>query len=497
MTTQPERAARRAARAETMPAEEAAAPPALRVVEGTAATGRDLRVARRIAMRHGIQVETDAEAVEALEAKGIDPFDRGALMAEFSVSPDAPIVTAPRDVTPGAPSGLRGLERDADGRGEAVDAIRGDIAARRRVRVRRLARRLACYVAAPTVCAFLWYALFATPLYETKTEFVIQQAEPAAGGSGLGGLFAGTGLASQQDSIAVQGYLTSREAFHRLDADQGFRAHFGGGGIDPLRQLDDGDTDEDAYALYRDMVEIGYDPTEGVVRMAVSAADPATSQGFAEALLGYAEEQVDQLTGRLRGDQMDGAQASFEEAEAKMLDAQRRVVDLQERLGVVSADAELSNAYGQISAVETALREERLELDALMDNRRPNATRVDVATRRVVQLEAELAGLRDGLTDAGADADSLARVTAELGVAQVDLQTRQLLLQQAAQQLEVSRIEANRQVRYLSTPVPPVAPDTATYPAVWAKTGLAALIFGGIYLMVSLTAAILREQVSA
>lgn len=65
------------------------------------------------------------------------------------------------------------------------------------------------------------------------------------------------------------------------------------------------------------------------------------------------------------------------------------------------------------------------------------------------------------------------------------------------QQLEAARIEANKQVRYLSLGVSPVAPDEATYPRAFENTVLAFLIFSAIYLMFSLTASILREQVSA
>ncbi len=71
------------------------------------------------------------------------------------------------------------------------------------------------------------------------------------------------------------------------------------------------------------------------------------------------------------------------------------------------------------------------------------------------------------------------------------------MVQQALQQMEAARIEANQQVRYLSLSVHPVAPDEATYPRAFENTVLAFLIFSGIYLMISLTASILREQVSS
>ena len=45
--------------------------------------------------------------------------------------------------------------------------------------------------------------------------------------------------------------------------------------------------------------------------------------------------------------------------------------------------------------------------------------------------------------------------------------------------------------------VSPIAPDEPTYPRAFENTLLAFLIFSGIYLMLSLTASILREQVAS
>ena len=42
-----------------------------------------------------------------------------------------------------------------------------------------------------------------------------------------------------------------------------------------------------------------------------------------------------------------------------------------------------------------------------------------------------------------------------------------------------------------------IAPDEATYPRAFENTALAFLVFSGIYLMISLTASILREQITS
>jgi capsular polysaccharide transport system permease protein len=463
-------------------------------------TGRQLRMARRVAQKHGLAPISDFDAVRLLRKHGIDPFHRAnmlELVTDEAREPVAAQPQLPQTVPQGRGPQLPSTEvMGADTRAREITRIQQDIARRRRRRFALMMTRLAFFVMLPTLLAGYYYFVRATPMYATKSEFVIQQAESQVAG-GLGSMFAGTGLAVQQDSIAVQSYLQSRDAMRRLDTDLGFKAHFSQPGIDPIQRLEQGASLEAAYNIYKRNVQIGYDPTEGILKMEVIAADPATSAAFSEALISYAEERVDGLTQRLREDQMAGARASFRDAEAKVEAAQQRVLDLQERLGVLDPATETSALMSQISTFEVQLQQKRLQLQQLLDNPRPNSARVEGVKGDIKRLEALVGQLRSSMTESTQGADSLARISAELRIAEADLANRQLLLQQALQQLETARIEANRQVRYLSLGVSPVAPDEPTYPRAFENTLLALLIFGGIYLMLSMTASILREQVSA
>lgn len=456
-------------------------------------TGRQLRLARRTAQKHGLNPASDLDAVRLLRRSGIDPFER-ANMLELVSAPDEGTglpATADARLQPPGP-----VVTSSEDRAREIRRIQRDIARRRRARMVLLATRLLFFVMLPTVLAGYYYYRVATPMYASHAEFVIQQAD-AASASPIGGLFSGTGFATSQDSIAVQSYLQSRDAMLRLDTDRGFKAHFSHPIIDPIQRLDADASNEQAYRLYKRHVKIGYDPTEGIVRMEVIAADPATARAFSEALISYAEERVDQLTQRLREDQMKGANESYADAERKMLAAQERVLVLQKQRGVLSADMEVSSQMSQISTFEMELQNERLRLQQMLANARPNQTRVDVARGNIARLERLVAEMRSGLTTETDGSASLATISGELVVAQADLETRQALLAQSLQQLETARIEANRQVRYLSLGVVPVLPDEPAYPRAFENTVLAFLIFAGLYLMASLTASILREQVSA
>ena len=466
-------------------------------------TGRQLRMARRTAQKHGLAATSDFDAVRILRARGIDPFRRAPMLElvsnqEAAAGPQGKPIQLPQTVDRGpSPPALPEQQITPPvSQADEIMRIQRDIATRRRRKTMLLSARLAVFVLLPTFLAGWYYAVIATPTYATNSEFVIQQADSAAS-AGFGGLLQGTGLAVQQDSTTVQSYLQSRDAMGRLDEDLGFKAHFSQAWIDPIQRLDTDASNEDAYKLYQRNVKVGYDPTEGILKMEVIAADPEVSQGFSEALIGYAEEQVDNLTQRLRKDQMSGAMESYEAAEDKVRDAQQQILDLQEELGVLDPVTETGALMQQITKFELQLYEKQLQLDQLQANARPNQARVSGVKGDIARLEALIESLRSSMTESGTGEASLARITGQLRIAEADLTTRQLLLQQAAQQLEMARIEANRQVRYMAVGVRPVAPDEPTYPRAFENTLLAFLIFAGIYLMVSLTASVLREQISS
>lgn len=482
-------------------------------------TGRQLRMARRVAQKHGLAVASDYDAVAQLRARGIDPFQMSRLLelvqpqgAMAPVSePEAPMgrVQLPQTV-PAPGRNLPSTERAAPGlppppdraaqaqrRSDEIMKIQRDIARRRRRKLALLFSRLAFFVMLPTFLAGWYFYTMATPMYATRSEFVIQQSQPAASAAGLGGLFQGTSMATQQDSITVQSYLTSRAAFLRLDQEYGFKAHFAQDFIDPIQRLDADASNEEAYALYQDHVRISYDPTEGIVKMEVIAADPQTSQQFSEALVRYAEEQVDQLSLRLREDQMAGARDSYEEAEARRAEALANLLAIQESVQQIDGIAEGTALISQISALETERQQVQLQLEDRLAVARPNQAQVDVLRARIANIESLIADLRAEMTASAEGGASLAQRNTELRQAEEDYAFQTVMVQAALTQMETARIEANRQVRYLETGVAPVAPDEATYPRAFENTVVAFMVFAGIYLMLSLTASILREQVTS
>ena len=282
----------------------------------------------------------------------------------------------------------------------------------------------------------------------------------------------------------------------RLEEDIGFRAHFSQDWIDPIQRLPPNASNEAAYKLYKKYVKIGYDPTEGVLRMEVASADPLLSAEFSEHLITYAEERVDELSQEKRLDAVQIAIAGLEDAKAERRAAQERLVMMQEGT-ILDPVGEVAGIRQLIANVELQLQEKQLALNIQMNNARPNAAKVEALRSEIEILSAELTKQRARLTDAAENQASLASQSADIQMAQADLATSDLILQSALENKRQSQIEANKQVRYLTVSVRPIASQDPSYPRSFENTILAFLVFSGIYLMISLTASVLREQVSS
>lgn len=478
-------------------------------------TGRQLRTARRLAQKHNLPATSDFDAVRLLRQAGVDPFQRASILDLVSAEgaepgsdgAGQPPVTG-RALTPlpgdgvKLPQTVRPIQLPStEQRAEVNHAaeilkMQEQIAKRRKKKLALLAARMFIFVGLPTLIAAWYFNYEASPLYATKSEFIIQTAEPAAA-AGMGGLLTGTPAANMQDSITVQSYLMSKGAMQRLEEDVGFRTAYEAESMDPIQRLEPDASEDAAYKLYGKKIVISYDQSEGLIKMEVVAPQPELAVQWSERLIHYAEEQVDHMSKRKRENTMVDAQKNYEEAQAEVMAAQRRVIDLQEKFKVLSSDLEVGLLTTQLGTLESQLTQERLSLAQMEANTNPNQARMEPVKRRIATLESEIANLRARLTEGSGGDDSLARIQGELLIAQADVQTRQMLLAQSLQAMENSRIEASRQVRYLAVSVTPVASDTAAYPRAFENTLVTMLILLGIYLMISMTVSILREQVSA
>jgi len=165
--------------------------------------------------------------------------------------------------------------------------------------------------------------------------------------------------------------------------------------------------------------------------MEVVAASHEASVAFSNALIGYAEERVNNITQRLRDDQMKGAIESFHDAQIARNEALDRVVTLQQELAVIDSKSAAASMQGQILALEQEVDQMEKSLAILMENARPNTAKVN-ALKTSIRINKDLIEAKQAeLTQTTGGADLLASKNARMVVAEADYQTREMMVQAA------------------------------------------------------------------
>ena len=381
-----------------------------------------------------------------------------------------------------------------DPRDAEIEAIQRELVQRRRRRFLMLWLRLAFFVVLPTFLVGNYYYNYATPFYASDANVLLNPATATLNSESGAGMAASANLL--RDSIAVQDFLTSREALRILDQELGIIAHYSDPNIDPIQRLADDATENEAFTFYKDRVLVGFDMLEGILRIEVIAATPDMAFAMSNRLIEMAEERVDSMSDRNQQNALASAQLVLEAAEINLADAYERVLTLQEQRGIFSADLEVGLVQGQISGLTSALEERRLSLAALQDNARPNEAQVRVLNAEINRLEQAIEEQRQTIVNVQADRGSLARISAEMAQAEQQLDVRTIMVSSAVEGLELARREAAQQLMFLARAVNPVRPVVPSYPRAFEYTALAFVIFFATYMMISLTISILREQMS-
>ena len=432
--------------------------------------------ARKLAAERGMVASSDLDAVRQLRAAGIP------------VEPGLPVP---------APASALQTMRKADLLPALVPAA-GDPAGKRprdpAGATRRLAFRLGVLVGLPTAAAAIWFSAFATPIYATYSEFVVQnaqQTQPMPGGAMAA--MAGASLPGNQDSIALQGFLTSREAYAMLDRDHDLRSHLSDPDIDPLHRLRDGASEEEAFKAFENRLDVGFDPAEGIIRMTVTAFDPDFAAKISRSLVGYAEARIDGMSRKLRDDALANAEAAADRQIGLVGGSLAHLAQIQAAHETLSAPMEAQILQEQLGPLQARLIDERLALAEMMSNASPNQARLSASNRTISALEGQVAELRGRMT--GDDAGSVAAAQAELAGAEAELAARQQILANALATLETARAQSLSQARFLSIAVEPYTPDRAEYPKPIQDTLIFFLANLGLYMIGSLGLTLLRNEV--
>lgn len=318
-------------------------------------------------------------------------------------------------------------------------------------------------VAMPTLCAILYFGIFASDVYVSASEFIVKRPNKPTP-VGLGVFLNGLGFSTADDEMfAVREYVESRDALSLLNKDDRFKNAYSAKSISAFDRFNSFGLYggfENLYKYYLGKVDVVRDSSTSISTLSVRAYTPEDARRFNEQLLEMAEATVNRLNERGQHDLVRYARTDFEKAKIEAQSAAIALARYRDRSRIIDPAQQAEVQIQMISKLQDRLIESRARLQQLRAFT-PKNPQIEVLEQDVSGLAAEidrqLNVVAGGSHSLSSGAVEFQRLTLESEFADKQLGAAMAALQQA-------RSDELRQQAYVERIVQPNLPDSALEP---------------------------------
>ena len=360
-------------------------------------------------------------------------------------------------------------------------------------RLPRKGKIFACVVLLPTVAVFLYYLLWASPMYVSQTRFAIRSADSSGGGLDIASALLRSSSSTGADAHIVVEYIQSLDIIHDIDKELG-DLHFSDKGHDVFSRLTNNPTQDEQLRYWKWAVIPALDQDTGIITLETKAYSPEMAQKIAAAVLARSEALVNTMNLRAREDAVSLAQSEVQRAEARVRKAQEAMRNFRDAHTLLDPRVTAAGLQGVVTELEgeaVKLRAQLAEAQSFMRSSAPATkalqTRLKAVESQLDQEKQRLAGLRSQEGNLNAVVGEYEDLTIEAEFAQKQLVT-------AMSALESARVHEVAKSRYVVAFQQPTLPDESLYPRPFLFT---AYVFVGALLLLglgSLITASIREH---
>lgn len=319
------------------------------------------------------------------------------------------------------------------------------------------------FVALPTLCALLYFGIFASDVYISESQFVIRGPDKQEM-TGLGVLLKSGGFSSADDDVyAAQDYVQSRDALRALNSDGAVARAYGNKNVsifDRFNPLGFSGTFEDLYRYYQGKIGVQFDSSSSIATLSVRAFSPEDAYKFNGELLALAEGIVNRLNVRGRHDLVQYASREVEDAQVTARDAAVALAAFRNSHGVVDPEEQAKVQLEMISKLQDDLIGSRVQL-AQLQNMAPENPQIPVLATRISGLQRQI---DEQMGSVAGNRRSLSQTAVQYERLQLERELADKRVAAAMTSLQSAEDEAQRKQAYVERIAEPSRPDEAAEP---------------------------------
>ena len=361
-------------------------------------------------------------------------------------------------------------------------------------RLPRKGKIFACVVLLPTVAVFLYYLLWASPMYVSQTRFAIRSADSSGGGFDIASALLRSSSSTGADAHIVVEYIQSLDIINDINKEFGVDSHFSDKGHDVFSRLTSNPTQDEQLRYWKWAVVPALDQDTGIITLETKAYSPEMAQKISTAVLARSEALVNAMNLRAREDAVSLAQSEVRRAEERVRKAQEAMREFRDAHTLLDPRATAAGLQGLVTELEGEAVKLRAQLAEAQSFMRTSAPATKALQARLTAVEKQLDQEKQRLAGIRSQEGNLNAVVAEYEDLTIEAEFAQKQLVTAMSALESARVHEVAKSRYVVAFQQPTLPDESLYPRTFLFT---AYVFVGALLLLglgSLITASIREH---
>lgn len=357
-------------------------------------------------------------------------------------------------------------------------------------------KEFCCFVALPTILTFSYFALIASPMYVSETQFAVKDVVEQGAGIDIASQIFKTSSSSVQNARIVEAYLRSPDLFNALDRELKVVDYYSSGSHDLISRLAKNPTAWDKEAFWTKVSQPKLDVDSGIVTFTVRAYDPQMAQNIAQATLKASEALVNEMNERSRNDSIKLASSEVKLAQQRVTKAQKALEVFRDEHRELDPKATASGLQTLVFELEGERSKVKAQLEEARSYMQANAPMVRSLEKRLAAVEAQLKAEKARIAGTQETSLALNAWVSQYENLMIESEFAQKQLVSAMTALEQARAMALAKTQYIVPIQHPTLPDESRYPRTWVFTLCAFFGFFFLYGMVRLIIASIREHAS-
>ncbi len=346
-------------------------------------------------------------------------------------------------------------------------------------------------VIVPMSVLTVYELFFATDRYESVASAII--TEERSGGTAIDLSFLGVANpAADRDAYTLKEFVESVDMLKYIGAVSGVREHYSRDGVDYFSKLDAGAPIEEFHDYMAEMIAIDFDQERKLLSFSAQAFDPQYAQQLLKTILARSQQFIDALNEQVTRDQMSFFDKQIVESQQRLNKVKQKLIDFQIENKILTVEGDTETIMATIASLERALAQKRSELNARLKVLSPTAPQLTTLQLEIASLSAQISAEKERLV--GSSGSSLSQLGSEFREIQVELDFATEVYKTNLTALEQARVEAARRLKFLVIVSQPSLAEKSEYPDRLYILVTAAIVFLGLFALVSLIVSIMREH---